>query len=73
MRMQAYLPVSIQTQHMNPQRLAIREFARREQLTVDGFVEVSIFQATVSMIANTKNTGVDSAMMYHSIRSRERG
>jgi len=58
---------------MNPQRLAILEFARREQLTVDGFVEVSIFQATVSMIANTKNTGVDSAMMYHSIRSRERG
>ena len=71
--MQAYLPVSIQTQDMNPQRLAIIEFARCEQLTVDDFQEVSIFQATVSMIAITKNTGVDSATMHHSIRSRERG
>jgi hypothetical protein len=73
MRMQAYLPVSIQAQDMNPQRLAILELAGRDQLTVDGFVEVSPFQATVSIIAITKNTRVDSATMYHSIRFRERG
>ncbi len=38
----AYLRVSKNTQDMTHQRLAILEFARRERLTVDEFLEVSI-------------------------------
>jgi hypothetical protein len=72
MRMLAYLPVSIQTQDMNRQRLAIAERAWREQRTVDDFQEVSVLQPTVSMIVIAENTGVDSATMYPCIRSRER-
>jgi DNA invertase Pin-like site-specific DNA recombinase len=38
----AYLRVSKDTQDVNHQRLAILEFARRERLTVDEFLEVSV-------------------------------
>jgi hypothetical protein len=72
MGMLAYLPVSIQTQDMHRQRLAIPERAWREQRTADDFQEVSVLQPTVSMIVIAKNTGVDSATMYPCIRSSER-
>ena len=72
MRMLTYLPVSIQTQDMNRQRLAIPERAWREQRTADDFQEGSVLQPTVSMIVIANNTGVDSATMYLCIRSRER-
>jgi len=71
--MLAYLPVSIQTQDINRQRLAIPECARREQRTVDDFPEVSVLQPTVSVIVIAKNTEIDSATMYPCIRSREQG
>jgi hypothetical protein len=70
--MLAYLPVSIQTQDMNRQRLAIPERAWCEQRTADDFQEVSVLQPSVSMIVIAKNTRVDSATMYPCIRSRER-
>jgi DNA invertase Pin-like site-specific DNA recombinase len=38
----AYLRVSKDTQDVTHQRLAILEFARRERLTVDDFIEVSV-------------------------------
>jgi DNA invertase Pin-like site-specific DNA recombinase len=38
----AYLRVSKDTQDVNHQRLAILEFARRERLTIDDFLEVSV-------------------------------
>jgi hypothetical protein len=70
--MLAYLPVSIQTQDMNRQRLAIPERAWCEQRTADDFQEVSVLQPSVSMIVIAKNTRVDSATMYPCIRSRRR-
>jgi hypothetical protein len=63
MRMLAYPPVSIQTQDMHRQRLAILERAWHEQRTADDFQEGSVLQLTVSMIIIAKNTGVDSATM----------
>ena len=42
MRTFAYLRVSKHTQDVNHQRLAILEFARREQLTVDEFIAVEV-------------------------------
>jgi hypothetical protein len=72
MRMLAYLPVSIQTQDMHRQRLAIPERAWPKQRTADDFQEGSVLQPTVSMIVIANNTGVDSATMYPCIRSRER-
>ena len=38
----AYLRVSKDTQDVAHQRLAILEFARRERLAVDDFLEVSV-------------------------------
>jgi hypothetical protein len=63
MRMLAYPPVSIQTQDMHRQHLAILERAWHEQRTADDFQEGSVLQLTVSMIIIAKNTGVDSATM----------
>ena len=57
MRRLAYLAVSIQTQDMNRQRLAIPERAWREQRTADEFQEVRVLQPTVSMIVIANNTG----------------
>jgi hypothetical protein len=61
--MLAYPPVSIQTQDMHRQGLAIPERAWHEQRTADDFQEGSVLQLTVSMIIIAKNTGVDSATM----------
>jgi hypothetical protein len=57
--MLAYLPVSIQTQAMHRQRLAIPARAWHEQRTADDFQEGSVLQPTVSMIVIAKNTRVD--------------
>ena len=70
--MQAYLPVSIQAQDTNRQRMAIPDRAWREQRTADDVQEVSVLQPTVSMMAIANNTEVDSATIYPCIRSRER-
>jgi hypothetical protein len=55
--MLADLPVSIQTQDMNRQRLAIAERAWREQRSADDVQEVSVLQPTVSMIVMAKIPG----------------
>ena len=42
MRTVAYLRVSKDSQDVNNQRLAILEFARREKMEVDDFVEITV-------------------------------
>jgi len=42
MKTVAYLRVSKDTQDVNHQRLAILQFAQKERIQVDGFIEVTV-------------------------------
>jgi DNA invertase Pin-like site-specific DNA recombinase len=57
MRTVAYLRVSKDSQDVNNQRLAILEFARREKMEVDDFVEI-----TVSSRKSTKERKIDQLL-----------